>query len=57
MRNILKQSIDKEIQEYQRIVQKYKVNDDYCNPNVPLSRALEIIKRLQKEKYLGYKID
>ena len=30
---------------------------DYVNPNVPMSRAKEIIARLWKEYYLGYLID
>lgn len=29
----------------------------YSNPNVPMRRAMEIVQRLNKEKYLGYRID
>lgn len=56
-RNIVPESLEQELQTYTQIVQKYKTLKDYVNPNVPLQRALTIVQRLHKEKYLGYKID
>lgn len=55
--NILEESLEKELQYYQQIVQKYQTMKDYTNPNVPYRRALTIVHRLYKEKYLGYRIN
>lgn len=47
----------KEIAQFQKILQKYKNNSEYVNPNVPQKLAESILQRLSKEYYLGYRID
>lgn len=55
--NITTQSLEKEIAQFQKILQKYKINSDYVNPNIPKQLAESILYRLSKEYYLGYRID
>lgn len=55
--NITTQSLEKEIAQFQKILQKYKINPDYVNPNIPKQLAESILYRLSKEYYLGYRID
>lgn len=55
--DLLKESIDKEIQYYKTVLYKYYTDQDYCNPNISLEEVLNKIKQLEKDKYLGYKID
>ena len=55
--NITTQSLEKEIAQFQKILQKYRIDPDYVNPNIPKQLAESILYRLSKEYYLGYRID
>lgn len=50
-------NIRSNITTFQKILQKYKTNPDYVNPNIPKQLAESILYRLSKEYYLGYRID
>lgn len=55
--NITTQSLEKEIMEFQQIIQKYQMNPEYVHPKIPLTLAQSILQKLSKEYYLGYRID
>lgn len=55
--NITTQSLEKEIMEFQQIIQKYQMNPEYVHPKIPLALAQSILQKLSKEYYLGYRID
>lgn len=53
--NITKESLEQEIDNYQRMIDKYKTNPEYVNPNCSLQQCIVILQRLKKEYYLTYK--
>lgn len=52
--NITKESLEIQIDEYKKILQKYQNDLEYVNPNCSIDRAKELIERLEKEYYLSY---
>lgn len=50
-------NLQQEINDYQQIIDKYKMNQEYVNPSISLNHAKETLERLIKEFYLGYRID
>lgn len=42
---------------YQRMIEKYQMDPEHVNPNIPKQLAESILYRLSKEYYLGYRID
>lgn len=55
--NITKESLEQEMEIYQRMIEKYQMDPEYVNPNCSEKQARVILARLQKEYYTGYKID
>lgn len=52
--NITKESLEIQIDEYKKILQKYQNDPEYVNPNCSIERAKELIKRLEKEYHFSY---
>ena len=55
--NITKESLEQEMEIYQRMIEKYQMDPEYVNPNCSEKQARVILARLQKEYYTSYRID
>lgn len=55
--NITKESLEQEMEIYQRMIKKYQMDPEYVNPNCSEKQARVILARLQKEYYTSYRID
>ena len=55
--NITKESLEQEMEIYQRMIEKYQMDPEYVNPNCSEKQARVILARLQKEYYTDYRID
>lgn len=53
--NITKESLEAEIEYYERKIGKYNTNPEYVDPNCSLMKAREILARLKKEYITNYK--
>lgn len=54
--NITKESLEAEIEYYERKIGKYETNPEYVDPNCSLMKAKEILKKLKKEYNINYKV-
>ena len=54
--NIMKESLEMEIAQYQRIIDSYLINPEYVNPNCSIDRAKLMIEMLTREYFINPKI-
>lgn len=54
--NITKESLEQEIANYLRMIQNYKNNPEYVNPNCSEQQARITYERLNREYYFSYGI-
>ena len=54
--NITKESLEQEMEYYQRKIGKYETNPEYVDPACSLMQAKEILEKLIKEYNRTYKI-
>lgn len=54
--NITKESLEEEIEYYQRKIGKYETNPEYVDPACSLMQAKEILEKLIKEYNTSYKL-